>query len=181
MPLMGRHQVINALSVIEAMRALAREGYHISDEDIALGIRKTEWVGRLEQVHENPCCIIDAAHNPEAVRALSSAMDTLLSGRKIITVMGMLADKDYEFCIPEIAKRSCRIITTTPTSGRALPAADSAEVARGWCESVEACDDVCDAVDRAFSLAKNGETVLICGSLYVIGLAKTHIRERYGR
>ena len=181
-PLMGRHQVINALSVIEAMRAMARRGYHITDEDIALGIRNTEWVGRLEQIHSDPDCIIDAAHNPEAVRALSAAIDTLLSGRKIITVMGMLADKDYEFCIPEIAKRSSMVITTTPTSGRALPASESAEVARASCATVEAVDDICEAVDRAFELAKKGgETVLICGSLYVIGVAKTYIRERYGR
>lgn len=180
-PLMGRHQVINSLSVIEAMRALGRSGYHITDEDIAKGIAETQWVGRLEPVHDDPYCVIDAAHNPEAVRVLAQAADSLFADKKIITVMGMLADKDYEFCIPEIAKRSYRVITTTPTSGRALPAEESAAVARQWCDNVECIDDICDAVDHAFATAKEGEMILVCGSLYVIGIAKTHIREKYGK
>ena len=177
-PLMGRHQVMNAIGVIEAMEALARRGEAITEEDIARGIAETRWVGRLEQVCDAPRCIIDAAHNPEAVKALAAAIDAYFADTPILTVMGMLADKDYERCIPEIAKRSRRMITVTPDSPRALPAEESAALARQFCGDVTAAESIGSAVDRAFALAKPGELVLICGSLYVIGEAKTYIRKK---
>ena len=176
-PLMGKHQVYNAIGVIEAARALREKGWNVSDEDISLGIAETKWVGRLEKVHEKPECIIDAAHNPDAVRVLSEAIDTLFSGKRLITVMGILADKDYAYCIPEIAKRSGIVVATTPTSGRALPAEKTAEIAALHCKEVYTEDSITKAVDKAFSLAGEGDLLLICGSLYVIGLAKTYIRE----
>ena len=180
-PLMGRHQIINAIGVIEAMRALQVRGENITDEDIALGIAETEWVGRLEVVSENPFCVIDAAHNPDAVKVLCDSIDKLFSGCEIVGVMGILGDKDYEKCIPEIAKRCKTLITTTPTSTRALPAAETAEIAGKYCSDVETIEDICEATDRALELAKDGKMVLICGSLYIIGIAKTHIRQKYDK
>ena len=41
---MGIHQVYNAISVIEAGRALAARGYNVTDEIIAKGIAQTQWV-----------------------------------------------------------------------------------------------------------------------------------------
>ncbi len=176
-PLMGRHQIRNAIGVVEAMRALRTIGVEISDETIARGLADTKWVGRLEILRREPLTIIDAAHNPNAVEALSGAIDRFLSDRKIIAVMGILADKDYAYCIPEIARRADVFVACTPTSGRALDAEDCAAVAREHCKNVEVEPDICAAVDRALALASPNDTALVCGSLYVIGVAKTHINS----
>lgn len=176
LPLTGRHQVKNAAGVIEAMRILRRCGYHITDEDIVRGLEQTKWVGRLETVRRDPLTIIDAAHNPDAVRVLSESIDTLMKGRRIVAVMGMLADKDYRCCIPEIAKRADAFVACTPTSGRALDAEDAASVAREHCRLVEVVPDIGAAVERGLELTGRDDILLICGSLYVIGAAKTHLR-----
>ncbi|MGI6038618.1 MAG: bifunctional folylpolyglutamate synthase/dihydrofolate synthase [Eubacteriales bacterium] len=175
-PLMGIHQVYNAISVIEAGRALAARGYNVTDEIIAKGIAQTQWVGRLEQVFESPYCVIDAAHNEDSVRALTTAVDKLFENREIITVMGMLADKDYEYCIPEVARRSSKFVATTPDSPRALDAKSAAEIAEKYCDDVVTEPSIEKAVDKAFEMAGENGMVLICGSLYLIGEAKTYIR-----
>jgi dihydrofolate synthase/folylpolyglutamate synthase len=177
-PLMGLHQVYNAVGVIEAARLLAKRGYRINDETIAEGIARTKWVGRLENVSEKPYCVIDAAHNPDAVRVLTSSMDRLFKGRRIVTVMGMLSDKDYEICIPEIAKRSSVFIAAKPDSPRALPAEETYRIALQYCDEAYVENAIEDAVDKAFSIAGDDGMVLICGSLYLIGEAKTYIRKK---
>jgi len=177
-PLMGLHQVYNAIGVIEAARALARRGYNITDDMISAGIAETKWVGRLEPVCRKPYCVIDAAHNPDAVRVLTNTVDQLFAGRRIVTVMGILADKDYMKCIPEVAKRSSVFIATTPDSPRALSAAETSNIASQYCNETYTEPSIEEAVDKAFELAGDDGMVLICGSLYVIGKAKTYIREK---
>ncbi len=177
LPLMGRHQIMNALGVIEAMRALRLKGVAMDDGTIARGIKNTQWVGRMEIVRRDPMVIIDAAHNPDAVRVLTQSVDKLLKGRRLVAVMGILADKDYAYCIPEIAKRADAFVACTPTSPRALDAADCADVARAHCPHVEAMSDIAAAVDRGLELTGKDDVMLICGSLYVIGSAKAHLRS----
>lgn len=176
-PLVGLHQIYNAVSVIEACLALKERGFNITDTIIAEGLSSTKWVGRLEKISDSPLCIIDAAHNPGAVTALALSIDRLYSDKHLITVFGILADKNYEFCIPEVAKRSAIFIGTTPDSGRALEADETAKIASKYCSEVYVEPSISHAVDKAFELAGEGDMVLICGSLYVIGAAKTYIRE----
>lgn len=175
-PLMGEHQVYNAIGVIEASRALGRRGFNITDDIIARGIAETKWVGRLEPVFDSPYCVLDAAHNPDSVQSLTKAIDTLFKDRKIVAVMGMLADKDYAVCIPEIAKRADAFVAVRPDSPRALGEEETARIAAEYCFDVSVQHSIIDAVDKAFELAGKDRMVLICGSLYLIGEAKTYIR-----
>lgn len=176
-PLMGEHQVLNALDVIEAAQALGRLGYIISDQDIINGINNVRWQGRLEIVSSAPLCLIDAAHNFGAVKALCAALDKFIYPKLIVTVMGMLKDKEFEKCIPELAKRSCCFIATRPDNARALDVYAAAEIAKEYCAWVEAAEKITAAVDRALEIAKQADAaVIICGSLYVIGHARRYLR-----
>ncbi|MDR1116768.1 MAG: bifunctional folylpolyglutamate synthase/dihydrofolate synthase [Oscillospiraceae bacterium] len=175
-PLMGRHQVFNALGVIEAGLALKRRGYSVTEQSISEGISETEWAGRLEVISKDPLCILDAAHNRDAVRALGDAADDLLRGRELVAVMGMLADKEYDLCIPQIARRAATFIAVTPVSGRALPAGETAEIAREHCKDARTAGSIGEAVELAFKVAGKDKAILICGSFYVIGEAKRVLR-----
>ena len=174
-PMMGRHQVLNALCVIEAMRALREKGWKISDEDIAEGIRNVEWPGRMERVSREPECILDGAHNPRAVRTLARTIDEMYPGRRIISVMGIMKDKDYHSCIPEIAGRSAAMIAVKPAAVRGLPAEICAQTAKPFCTDTRTAADIPEAVDMAFSAAGKDDLILITGSLYVVGGARTYI------
>lgn len=177
-PLPGRHQVMNALSVIEAMFSLRQNGWHITDQDIAAGLASVKWPGRLERVSEHPECVLDGAHNLQAVKNLGETTDALFPGRRMISVMGILKDKDYKSCIPEIARRSDIMIMVKPDSVRALSAEEAAEAAAGYCPHTETAESVAAGLDRAFELAGKEDLILVCGSLFVVGAARDYFGLR---
>lgn len=171
-PLMGAHQVQNALAACEAARALAARGWAVSDEAIDRGLSAVRWGGRLEIVRKTPLCVIDGAHNAAKTEALARALDTLFHGRRRVIVMGMSADKETALCAGHIAARSDVFIATQYKNPRALPAETMARQAAPHCARVEIHPDPDIACARALALCGPEDLLLVCGSLYLIGDAK---------
>ena len=63
----GEHQIRNAAAAVEAIKAA---GIEVSDEAIENGLAEAHLPGRIEILGEDPCWIIDGAHNPDAIEAL---------------------------------------------------------------------------------------------------------------
>jgi dihydrofolate synthase / folylpolyglutamate synthase len=105
----------------------------------------------------------DGAHNPHGVRYL---VDRLRGSEPHTIVLGLLADKDADGILRELRPVGTRLVATAPSSVRALPGADLAELARRYFDLVEVVDDPAGAVARAHEL---GEPVLVTGSLYLLG------------
>ncbi len=187
--LIGPHQIQNAMTAIEIAFALRRRGFCVPAAAVMTGLLSAKWNGRLEIVRKpyrradpghmkagdlynrhNPLCLIDGAHNFEAVSALCGVIDSLLCGKKLITVMAMSEDKRYDLCAPMLAKRSAHFIATEFRDMHPLPAAVLAAACRGTHREV--IPDAEEAVKRAFELASPDDVVLACGSLYMIGDAK---------
>ncbi|MBQ9534918.1 MAG: bifunctional folylpolyglutamate synthase/dihydrofolate synthase [Clostridia bacterium] len=170
--LAGRHQIYNALTAIAVTEELAKAGFPIPAAALREGLERTELVGRLQTVRETPHCLIDGAHNPKKIESLCEALDELYSGVPLVCVMGMLKKKDYGACIPMVARR-CRVfIAVTPDAPLTLPAEETAAIAREYCADVRVCTDAREAGRLAVSLAREGELVLACGSLYFLSEAK---------
>lgn len=177
-PLMGVHQVQNALTACEAVRALTARGWAISAETVARGLAAVRWGGRLEIVRETPLCVIDGAHNAAKTEALARALDTLFAGRRRVIVMGMSADKETALCAGHIAARSDVFIATQYKNPRALPAEEMARQAAPHCAHVEVYPDPGAACARALALCGPQDLLLVCGSLYLLGDAKRSLTER---
>jgi dihydrofolate synthase/folylpolyglutamate synthase len=184
--LLGRHQIINAATAIEAAEALRQRGWDIPDEALREGLREARWNGRLEIVNRQPStvncplCLIDGAHNQHAVETLCGVLDTLLSGREIITVMAMGEEKPYHICAPMLYRRSKHFIATE-FPFRSVKAAELAKAAKAQSPSTVnsplSTVNCRDAVRKALSLATPESVVLACGSLYMIGEAKRVMLE----
>ncbi|ODU55062.1 MAG: hypothetical protein ABT01_07075 [Clostridium sp. SCN 57-10] len=170
--LVGEHQIMNALTVLSIFEELNAAGWGIAHEHIAFGLAHTGFGGRLETVREHPLCMIDGAHNRDAVDMLCRALDGIYANRRIICVMGMLRDKDYAYCIGEVAKRAQVFLAAQPDSPRALDAETAAACARQACPEVKVCADPYRAAKSALVRATEGDLVLACGSLYMIGEAR---------
>lgn len=172
-PLPGVHQIQNALTAHGIIESLRSRNYTISDDAVNNGMAKTKWNGRFDVIRESPLCIIDGAHNSDAMAVLCGMIDTLLEDKKLITVMAMSSDKSYSHCVPMIARRSEYLIATQAEGiPKALSADRVAASAEGYCENIECFSRVEDAVARAMDLAEVDSVVLACGSLYMIGDAK---------
>lgn len=161
LPLIGRHQVYNAVTAIEAARAVG-----VSERAIASGIADTFMPARLEVLHRDPTVILDGSHNPDGVGALADTLGRLLGGRKVTAVIGMLADKDCSAAMAKLMPLCDSVITVTVPNPRTMTAAELARTVRPMCGRVTVARSQSEALRLAREQAE-GRPIVICGSLYL--------------
>ena len=177
-PLAGEHQVANAVTALAVIDQLRQLGLVIPDQAVQGGLADTVWPGRLEVLGQAPVVVLDAAHNPAGVAVLCRHLDAWLSGRRLVSVMGMLADKDHTPSIQAVARRSARFFAVAPPSPRALPAEDIAREAAQVCGRAEACADLPWALTHALEGLGPEDVLLVCGSIPLVGAARSFLRNR---
>lgn len=169
LPLLGDHQLHNAAVVLAIVDTLQEIGWQIRDEDIRSGMAHVSWPGRFDIVSRDPLFIIDGGHNPQCIDALVKNIEDYLSGRKVIALTGVLADKDYGEMFRPVMDLVAEFICITPDSPRRLPAAELAAHLREKGAAATACENLVDAVKLAIRQAGADGAVLCFGSLYSIG------------
>lgn len=168
--LLGKYQIDNAILTIETARELCRLGYRISDSSIKNGLQNATWSGRLEIISRNPYLIIDGAHNEDAAIQLRDAMQTIFPHKRMIFIMGVLADKEYRKILKITAPLASVIITITPDNVRALDGEILAEEARHFTErEIINAVSVREAVSFAYEKAGKEDVILAFGSLSFLG------------
>ncbi|MCI8409930.1 MAG: bifunctional folylpolyglutamate synthase/dihydrofolate synthase [Lachnospiraceae bacterium] len=166
--LLGRFQVRNAALAIEVAKILDKIGWKIGIQEIKEGIQKTKWRGRFEILHKNPYYIVDGAHNEDGAKVLAESIDIYLKNKKLLFIVGVLADKDCKSILSYTGKYAEMIYTVTPDNERALPATKLAEEAKLHCHRVEVVDSVELAMKKAEEIENDYDAVVIFGSLYYL-------------
>ncbi len=163
----GAHQAVNAATALTAVRVLRERGFQIPEEAVRKGLGGVRAPGRLEQVGERPLRLVDGGHNPAAVRAACALLDRCGRGN-LYTILGIMEDKDTAACIAPLARRSRKVFAVTSGVPRAMtPEAVAAQAAKD-CADVTACGSLAQAAALARRAAGPEDTVLLCGSLYLI-------------
>ena len=173
--LCGAFQVENAICVLNVLQILQKKYPKITKETIQHGLAHTTWHGRMEQLGAEPEFYLDGAHNEDAVRKLRKTLDEGFSDRRIVYIMGVLADKDYKKMIQMMFQPGDHVYTVTPKNPRAL---DGKELERQLLEQkIDAryCENVQDAVLYALRDAQVGDMILAFGSLSYL----RNVREAY--
>ena len=173
--LCGAFQVENAVCVLNVLQILQKKYPKITKETIQHGLAHTTWHGRMEQLGAEPDFYLDGAHNEDAVRKLRKTLDEGFSDRRIVYIMGVLADKDYEKMIQMMFRTGDQVYTVTPQNPRAL---DGKELENQLLEQkIDAryCENVQDAVLYALRDAQKGDMILAFGSLSYL----RNVREAY--
>ena len=185
-PLMGKHQQQNAaiaVAAIETAAASKNARFYLDSGAVKAGMSKTIWPARLEIMSMEPLVIIDGAHNPAGAQVLSQTMEGI-SRDKLICVYGILGDKSYAEATSFIAPICDEIIVTTPDTPRALdPKTLEMEIKKysnGKQQPVTVVPDYKEAFDMAWGKAGKNDVILCCGSFYLIGPLRTHIRKKLG-
>jgi dihydrofolate synthase/folylpolyglutamate synthase len=122
--------------------------------------------GRLERRSEEPLEILDGAHNLEGVGYILAR----LPSTRYVLVVSILSDKDVDGMLAALSVLGDRLIATSSSNDRALPAADLAHRALPYFRQIDAIEDPAQALLQARS---HGEPTLVTGSLYLLAdLAK---------
>ena len=174
-PLLGAHQAGNAALAVAAAQAIG----DATPEAVRAGLAGTRWPGRLEVLPGFPRLLLDGAHNPAGMRALGSALATLI-GRQptLVTVFGAMADKDLAGMLAELARFRSTATIFTAAAGAGDRGAPPDQLAALYGPPSQSVPDAIAAVDTARALAGPAGVVLVCGSLYLVGEVRA-VSARY--
>jgi dihydrofolate synthase/folylpolyglutamate synthase len=178
LPLHGWHQGDNAAVAIAAVEAFF--GSALSHEVVTEGFANVVMPGRFEVVGHQPLVILDGAHNPAGADVCASVFfdDFDPHGRRIL-IVGALGGRDIADTLSALKVDEFDVvICCTAPSPRARQGREIAAVAEQMgCSNVSSADSVERACDMALADAGSDDAILVAGSLYVVGSARTHLRR----
>lgn len=176
LPVHGAHQGDNAALAVTAAEAFL--GRPASEEVVAEAFAGLTLPGRFEVLARRPLLVVDGAHNPDGAATLAATLNEGFSpaGRRWF-VVGMLGGRDPVAMLRGFGvSPDDELVVCTPDSPRALPAATVAEAAASIGLRPRRVDTVGDAVATALEGAGPDDAVIVTGSLYVVGAARSWCR-----
>ena len=173
LPVHGAFQGDNAAVAVAAADAFF--GAPLDPDVVTDAFAGLRLPGRLEVVARDPLCVLDGAHNPAGARAAAEAVAETFAGvRGRILVVGFLVGRDPAEMLSALdASDAYLVVACSPPSPRALVPEAVAAAAHDLGVATEVAASVPEAVALALKLAAPDEMVLVTGSLYVVGAART--------
>jgi dihydropteroate synthase len=174
LPLLGRHQCLNAGVAATLCRQLA----DASAADIERGLRNAHWPGRFEVMDRDPLVVLDGAHNPGGCAGLAGTLSTF-EYDELHVVFGAMCEKNHVEMAAELPAPTA-VYTCRPSLDRAETADSLAAVfeADGRAGTVRPAETVTDAVAAARADADADDAVVVCGSLFTVAEARRQWTDR---
>ncbi|MEG0053254.1 MAG: bifunctional tetrahydrofolate synthase/dihydrofolate synthase [Comamonas sp.] len=174
--LRGANQLVNAAGVLAAFEAI-RSLLPVTAQAVRTGLSMVELPGRFQIVPGQPTLVLDVAHNPHSVAALTANLDAMGYFPRTHAVFGAMADKDW---VPMLTKVAPLIdhwyFTDLPTAR-----ADSAQGLKAKLEELQATaglrKDVSlqtfaspqQALDAAVEASDTADRIVVFGSFFTVG------------
>lgn len=180
LPVHGAHQGDNAAVALAAAEAFF--GGPLDPDVVAEAFAELQVPGRMEIMGHQPLVLLDGAHNPAGAQALAASLAEefpVTDGR--LLVVGLLQGRDPAEMLAALDARSCRlVIACRPPSPRAVEPEVVAAAADAMGVEAVVGGSVPEAVARALATAAPTEQIVVTGSLYVVGAARTAIGNGVG-
>lgn len=200
--LSGKYQLVNAVTAWETVHAFGQrkrypdrsadtvktacdktktgEEKEIRETAVTAGFSKTEWFGRFTCILKRPVFLVDGAHNEDAAKRLRESIKAYFPGKKLIYIMGVFQDKEYEKIIREtIPYAKCVYTVSLPNKERTLSAQKLKEAVEAESKDVQAyaVKTIGQAVKEALENAKEDDVILAFGSLSYLGKVKKAVEK----
>jgi dihydrofolate synthase/folylpolyglutamate synthase len=170
--LRGANQVINASGALAALESL-RSRIPVTAQAVRNGLAMVELPGRFQVIPGQPVLVLDVAHNPHSVAALTANLDAQGFYPATHAVFGAMADKDLEAMFRKIGPLVDRWYFTD------LPIA-RAETAQGLAARWQAQQPASkvpvsthasplEALAAAVAAADPTDRILVFGSFHTVG------------
>lgn len=174
--MLGNYQVNNACNTLLTIYLLKKIGIKITYKSIKDGLYTCYWPGRMELLNINKrLVILEGAHNLESTILLKNEIE-LLKKSNVVTILGILSDKDYEKMVSILTRVSNKVILTKPNSKRAVKPNNLQKYVNNNCEVIIK-DDYIEAINKAFDLTNEEDIIIVTGSLYLIGDVRRYIKK----
>ena len=165
LPLVGDYQPANAALAVAAAHLLGEGG----DEAMRDGLAATRWPGRLQVISDAPRVVLDGGHNPAALRRAGAALRNLIGAGRLVTVFAMLSERDPAALMDALRTLEPDAAVFTEAASAGGHAVSAERLASLFGSEALVVRPALDALERARLIAGAGGTVLVCGSLYLVG------------
>jgi len=164
-PLVGFHQARNTVIAIASVAALG-DKYLPPPDSISSAVSNVYLPGRFQRHGK---FIFDVAHNPAGARTVAETVSAINPPGPRTAVLAVLADKDWQGIIRELAPAVDRFLFTNAPSASPERAWNAAE-AHAFALSEGFAADLEPDLDVALARAeKRCGTVLVTGSFHTVG------------
>ena len=184
-PLLGDHQAHNASLAVMTAEILHDAGYRkIDDTAIAQGLRSIHWPLRFEVFDQTPVIVLDAAHNPDSMRAVAGVLTNgEWSNRRRVLVFAASADKDARSMIEIICPHFDVVVFTRFLGNpRSLQPEDLLAISEslefdGTATRFETAPNPTDALTEARTIAGPLGVVVVTGSIFLASEVRSLLRH----
>lgn len=170
--LRGANQLVNASGVLAALTAL-RELLPVTAQAVRNGLALVELPGRFQIIPGQPTLVLDVAHNPHSVAALTANLDAMGYHPTTHAVFGAMADKDLAPMLARIMPLIDKwYFTDLPTpraaSAQALQDFLQAQQPRAGVTAAPFADPL-QALHAAMAAADPADRIVVFGSFFTVG------------
>jgi dihydrofolate synthase/folylpolyglutamate synthase len=170
--LRGANQLVNASGVLAALTAL-RGTLPITAQAVRVGLSLVELPGRFQIIPGQPTLVLDVAHNPHSVAALTENLDAMGFYPCTHAVFGAMADKDVAPMLARIGPLVDKWYFTDLPTARAA----SGEALRSQWQALNRRPDAVATAyktpEAALAAAVKGadpaDRIVVFGSFYTVG------------
>ena len=170
--LRGANQLINASGVLAALEAV-RDRLPVTAQAIRNGLAMVELPGRVQIIPGQPTLVLDVAHNPHAVAALSENLDAMGFYPTTHAVFGAMADKDISAIMARVGVLVDRWYFCDLPTARASSAQD---LQKQWQQTnnrknvtSSVFKDPKEAFEAAVAAADPADRIVVFGSFFTVG------------
>ena len=174
--LQGEYQGRNAAVAITAARVISGAWKRLSKAGIIRGIEQAKWEGRMEVVGRRPRIILDGAHNDDGAAAVAAFLRDFTPSPRVL-VFAVMKDKPIKKMARLLFPPADRIILTRVPYARAAWPEDIRRLVPEFSRRMVLEPDAAKAVRKALDLAGKRGTVVITGSLFLVGAVKKKFRH----
>ena len=179
MPLIGKHQLCNALNAIGISEVLMEYGYLIDKKSIEIGLSNVRWPGRMEILKtDGPIVVVDGAHNQNSIMmACQSIIDNFVYSN-VIVVFGATYGHDISSMMQELLRLHPTIVPVKARHPRSVSCPDIyAEANTVGLDLVPGDYTVAQGLEIALMRADSGGIIVSLGSLSVVAESIEHMRN----
>ncbi len=174
--LRGANQLVNASGALAALEAL-RPRLPVTAQAVRNGLAMVALPGRFQMVPGEPSLVLDVAHNPHSVAALTENLDAMGFFPTTHAVFGAMADKDLPSMLERIAPLIDRwYVTDLPleraSSADALAAqldAHAGTAPKGVSRVAGRYASPMEALTAAVAAADPTDRIVVFGSFHTVG------------
>jgi len=168
----GPIQVANAATALTALGRLS-DRLPLTRAAICAGLQSVRLCGRFQRVDDPRGFewVFDVAHNPAAAATLAANLRALPVPGRTFAVCGMLGDKDVPGVVGALRGAINEWFAASSEGPRAIDASELERRALDAGVTLQAAGSIPAAMQRAASLARPGDRIVVFGSFHTVGPA----------